>query len=142
MLNKRLKTSESSVSYHVTPEAQSDSSAGILSMPHELLLEITQHLGTPILYAELLDSRRNFWNRRKPYRLNKERRRTLYSLSQSCRDLRLFFLPLAWEYFDFYCATYDVRGNEIPKDRQSISQDLESKSIGLARNLHLAAHVR
>src|ERR1700690_4341766 len=126
MSNKRIKTSL------VAPNAQNNG-AGIQSMPHELLLEILQYLGPP------LDRTTGHFGGTPPYPLNNERRRTLHSLSQCCRALRSFFLPLAWEYFD---ACFARNGHDECHGWGSQSRNLESKSRGLIQNPNLAAYVR
>jgi hypothetical protein len=70
--------------------------SGIHSMPHELLLKIPQYLG-PIT-GQFQDNVTRIW----PYPANNERRTALRALSQTSRFLRLFYLPLAWEYLDTY----------------------------------------
>ena len=131
MSNKRIKTF--SISIHDASESQ-ENGVGIHSMPHELLLEILQYLGQPLdLTAASFDGK-------PPYPLNTERRRTLHSLSQCCRALRSFFLPLAWEYVDACCAKNGHDGCVMWN--RSRSQNLELKSRGLVQNPKLAAYVR
>ena len=127
MSNKRIKTSS------VAPNAQ-NKGPSMHSMPHELLLEILQYLGPP------LDRTAGYFGRTLPYPLNNERRRTLHSLSQCCRALRSFFLPLAWEYVDACCAKNGHNGCVMWN--RSRSQNLELKSKGLVQNPKLAAYVR
>jgi len=133
----KRQTRAFSASYHVAQ----NSGTGILSIPHELLLEITQYLGPPIDYTEPVDRTGVFLSRRQPYRMNTKRRHTLRSLSQCCQVLRSFFLPLAWECFDIYCPKFD-NGYETRKDYETISMGLESKSKALAKSPELWAYVR
>jgi hypothetical protein len=136
MSKRRIKAS--STPYHI-PQ---NNGVGILSMPHELLLEIAYYLGPSIGHTELFDGIGGFLGRRQPYRMNTERRQTLLSLSQCCRFLRSFFLPLAWECFDIYSPKFGDNGYEARKDHQDIAKDLELKSKALAENPELGAHVR
>src|ERR1700691_4930060 len=119
MSNKRVKTSSAA------PEAH-NYGAGIHSMPHELLLEILQYLGQP------LDLTAGLFGGTPPYPQNSERRRALHSLSQCCRALRSFFLPLAWEYLDACCSKNGH--NECTEWKRSRPQNFESKSRGLVQN--------
>ena len=129
MPNKRGKTSS------VTPNTQNNG-AGIQSMPHELLLEILQYLGPP------LDRTTSYFGGTPPYPLNSERRQTLHSLSQCCRALRSFFLPLAWEYVDA-CRAKNGHGEcEGWAQMRKRQRNLELKSRGLVQNPKLAAYVR
>ncbi|KIM83338.1 hypothetical protein PILCRDRAFT_819586 [Piloderma croceum F 1598] len=137
MSKRRIKAS--STPYHV---AQNDG-VGILSMPHELLLEITHYLGP--LIGHTVDTRiggGRFLGSRQPYRMNTERRQTLLSLSQCCRFLRSFFLPLAWECFDIHSPKFGNYGHEARNTHQDIAKNLELKSKALAENPELGAHVR
>lgn len=111
-------------------------------MPHELLLEISQYLGPPFDFVTPLDWSINqmYSDGILVYLINSERRRTLHSLSQCCRALRSFFLPLAWEYFDACCTKDDHQaciGWKPPG-----SPNLELKCEGLVENPNLAAYVR
>src|ERR1700691_5285644 len=126
MSNKRIKTSS------VTPNAQNNGPS-MHSMPHELLLEILQYLGPPLDRTA---------GRMLPYPLNNERRRTLHSLSQCCRALRSFFLPLAWEYVDACCAKNGHGECEGWAQMRKRERNLELKSRGLVQNPNLAAYVR
>jgi hypothetical protein len=127
MSNKRRKTSS------VASNAQ-HSGAGIQSMPHELLLEILQYLGPPL-------DRTGYFGGTPPYPLNSERRQTLHSLSQCCRALRSFFLPLAWEYVDA-CRAKNGHGECDWTQMRKRQRNLELKSRGLVQNPNLAAYVR
>jgi hypothetical protein len=128
--SKHLKTSSAS---DAAPGIQS-TRTGILSMPHELMLELLQYLGPGMgLPNRMPDS---FNGRIMPYPLNGERRTALHALSQTCRVPCLFFLPLAWECLDTCSAKYDDvaigYGSQVwDLQSQSIFQNLKSKSKGL-----------
>jgi hypothetical protein len=129
-MSKRINASLTT--YHAQ-----NNGVGILSMPHELLLEITYYLGP--LFDRIGG---DFLGRRLPYRMNTERRQTLLSLSQCCRFLRSFFLPLAWECFDIYSPIINYDDDEIQYDHRDITKNLELKSKALVENPELGAHVR
>ena len=128
MTNKRIKTS----ARNCDALDASINGAGILSIPHELLLAIARHLGPPI---EFLDPMRDNFTGQPSFSMNSQRRQTLHSLSQCCRVLRSFFLPLAWEYFEL------PPGKRLRTSSRSMVA-LESKSRALARHPNLAAYVR
>jgi len=129
MSNKCMKASS------VAPDAHNNGT-GIQFLPHELLLEILLYLGPP------LDQTLCSFGETSSYLLNSERRRTLYYLSQCCRTLRLFFLPLAWEYVDACCAKDGHGECEDRKQKRKRQRNLELKSRGLVENPNLAAYVR
>jgi hypothetical protein len=113
-------------------------------MPHELLLEITKHIGSrtgqPERPKQMLG---HLGSTPEPYPPNSERRTALRALSQTSRAMRQLFLPLAWEYLDTCSAKYDHLGYDNWIDQcRSISENLESKSKGLISNPNLAAYVR
>jgi hypothetical protein len=111
----------------------------MLSLPHELLLEIPQYLGPIVNLAD--PSGR--WDAAFSYEKYSIRTLTLTALSQTCRALRAFFLPLVWQYLNVCCAKDDNEGfGDWPHHMESISQNLQSKSNGLLRNPNLAAYVQ
>ncbi|KAF9527088.1 hypothetical protein CPB83DRAFT_856711 [Crepidotus variabilis] len=77
-------------------------SQGFAIFPNELLLQILDYLPpfTPPVA--------NYGRGDAAIEVHNTRRSALRALSQTCRSLRQFFLPYAWEYFEIY------RGLELP----------------------------
>jgi hypothetical protein len=143
ILTKSSKRFKSASTPNVTQDIPK-APTSILSMPHELLLEIPKYLGPTIsLPAERLHWMSRRWGGCLPYPVYGIRARALRSLSQTSHSLRLFFLPLVWENFDACCAKDDNYGlGSADTQLTAIYLMLKLRSEGLIRHRDLGAFVR
>lgn len=103
---------------------------GLVTLPPELFLEIVGYF-PEIDIQVILDCRQTL-----PVEF-RERFATLRALSQTCKELRLVVLPLAWERLEA-CTT---AGNQKAFYRE-VGERLERKCKGLMKSDHLRPHVR
>jgi len=146
--SKRLKKAESSL--NTTQESKNLSQdppcvisqgCGLLpTLADELLMEIMSYFPS---FTPPTHKRRH----EESIKVHNSRREILHSLSQTCCNLRRFFLPYAWEYIEVYPGLY-LGGATLPvphstsMEREMAMELVRQLEIVTIRIPSLAKHVR
>ncbi|KAG9082246.1 hypothetical protein FS749_007007 [Ceratobasidium sp. UAMH 11750] len=109
---------------------------GFLSLPHELLLKIANYFPKILPYDILLHETcvGHLTGAASGFQ---SRFNTLRALSQTCRFLREFYLPLLWERFEA-CLTSNTQASWY----RDLGEAMERKSKGMLNSKHLWPYVQ